>query len=691
MLKLGRPNSTMTYPNLHDTFTSPPHLSYEMLLAGLNLLNQGVTLFDHNLCLVAWNQRFLDLLDFPSELACVGMPFEAFIRYNAERGEYGPGDPEIYVQERVSAAQTFLPHRTERTRPNGRILTVQGSPLPHHGFITLYTDITEQRAYEQLIRKQNAELEEHVQRRTAELEAANQRLQEANTANSEIAAALKRSEERLRLITDTIPALIAYFDRRQIYRYANKGYSDWFGRRNEHIVGHHIESALGAKFYAAVKSYVEKAIAGTQVTYEYSMDKEDGSTIFARSTLVPEISPEGRVLGCFVLSFDITEQKHTQAALVQAQKMEAVGQLSGGMAHDFNNMLTVVIGNLAELRTRHGDDEGIIEFLDPALHAADRGVELIKRLLSFSRQQPLEPRPVQISGLILGMMKLLRRSLSENIDITADTDNASLYAMADPHQLESAILNLALNARDAMPEGGQLAIRSKLTCLQGRESHDLQLPAGEYVQIDVADNGIGMSSDIQMRVFEPFFTTKRFGSGSGLGLSMVYGFVKQSGGGVCLSSQLGKGTTFSLYLPRAEEESQPSGRLNFQGRAGGRDKPLVLLVEDDPDVRRVVRLQLTGLGYPVLEAESGDEAAIMIESIPEIGLLLSDVVMPGQRNGRALAEFARHNRPQIRIALMSGYANGADAESAGFPMLEKPFTQAQLSNLLDEVTMCPRH
>lgn len=658
-----------------------------LLLSGLDLLDQGVTVFDADLKLVACNQRFLALLDFPPELGKVGTPFDAYIRYNAYRGEYGPGDPEQQVAERVALAWRFEPHDTERSRPDGSVLRVRGEPLPAGGFIALYTDMTEQQACDRLQQQQKADLESHVRARTAELEAANQQLREAHAANEQITAALRRSEERLRLITDTIPALIAYFDKHHIYRYANKGYSDWFGRRNEHIVGQHIEAALGSKFYAAVVAYVNEALTGRQVTYEYTMQKDDGSHIFARSTLVPEIAADGEVLGCFVLSFDITEQKQTQSALVQAQKMEAVGQLSGGLAHDFNNMLTVVIGNLAELRSRHQQQPAVLDYLEPALQAAERGVSLVRRLLTFARQQPLLPSAVDTGSLLQGMLQLIRRSLPETIQLQTQWPPQPLYAMADPHQLESAVFNLVLNARDAMPDGGQLQLLVDQQPLNEREAAERQLQAGSYVRLEVADSGVGMAPETLLRVFEPFFTTKRFGSGSGLGLAMVYSFARQSGGAVHVASTPGQGTRFVLWLPQTEPAARPAGRLDFSGKAGGRERPLTLLVEDDAEVRRVVRLQLTSLGYPVLEAESGDEALAMLENIDDIGLLVSDIVMPGQLNGRALAVAARRLRPRIRVVLMSGYEEGRH-EVPAFPKLEKPFTPAELAALLDEVMLC---
>ncbi len=666
----------------------PPGDAVAMLLSGLDQLEQGVTVFDAGLRLVACNQRFLSLLDFPPQLAAAGTPFEAFIRYNACRGEYGPGDAELQVVERVVRAQRFERHELERRRPDGSLLRVHGAPLPQGGFITLYSVLSA----EQAAARQPLPPSDPAGHAGA-LEQARQQLCAAQLANEQLGAALQRSEQRLRLITDTIPALIAYFDHGQIYRYANKGYADWFGRDSAQMSGRHISQALGSKFYAAVQRYVEEALTGKQVSYEYSMEKDDGSTIFARSTLVPEVGTAGEVLGCFVLSFDITEQKQTQAALVQAQKMEAIGQLSGGMAHDFNNMLTVVLGNLGELRRHLQQQPALLDYLDPALHAAGRGVELVRRLLGVARQQPLVAQPVRIGELIPGMLQLLQRSLPENIALDCQLAAAHDYVMADANQLESAILNLVLNARDAMPDGGLLQIVARVETLDAHAAAEWQLAAGDYIRIDVADNGCGMTPEVQLRVFEPFFTTKQFGSGSGLGLAMVYGFARQSGGQISVSSQPGCGSVFSLHLPRTTPSAQPYGQLDFSGKAGGRERPLVLLVEDDPEVRRVVQRQLSALGYPVVEAENGDEAALLLASIADIGLLLSDIVMPGQLGGRRLAALARQQRPELRILLMSGYAapaEVADEVSRDIPLLAKPFTEAQLARMLDEVMLCPR-
>lgn len=655
-----------------------------MLGAGLDLLDQGLTVFDAELRMVAWNAAFLRLLDFPESLARPGVSFEDFICFNAERGDYGPGDPAQQVAERVARARSFQPHTTERIRPNGRILSIRGFPLPHQGFITVYTDVTEQRRAAEQISRHQAELEEHIASRTEALTRANRELTAAVDSNRAITQALRRSEQRLREITDAIPAAIAYVDKDRIYRYANKGYAGWFGWTSEQVPGHRVPEVIGQELFDTISADVDRAMAGERISYEYRLTGRDGEPAYARSTLVPDLAPDGSVLGCYVHSMDVTEQRRTQAALAQAQKMEAIGQLTGGLAHDFNNMLTVVIGNLVALKENHPDDPLTENFVEPAMHAANRGAELIRRLLGFARRQPLEPEPVEVNELILGMSKLIRRSLPSTIAVSTASREPCLVAMVDAHQLENALLNLALNARDAMPNGGELRIESSLEHLNVHAAADLEVPPGDYVQIAVTDNGMGMDGSTLARVFEPFFTTKQFGMGSGLGMSMVYGFTKQSGGGVRIRSRQARGTTVALLLPRIEEAetqaSLPTGRHVAAADLAGK---LVLLAEDDADVRSVVRMQLSELGCAVVEAENGSEAADMVENIPAIALVISDVVMPGAMDGRALARFVRRFRPDLPMVLMSGFAEsefhtgGLDPDH-DLPLLAKPFSRDKL-------------
>ncbi|WP_374241887.1 PAS-domain containing protein [Zoogloea sp.] len=636
----------------------------DLLGAGLDLLDQGITVFDADLRMVAWNAAFLRLLDFPESLARPGVSFEDFIRFNAARGDYGPGDPAQQVAERVARARSFQPHTTERVRPNGRTLSIRGFPLANRGFIAVYTDITEQRRAEAQISRHQAELEAHIASRTE---------------------ALRRSEQRLREITDALPAAIAYVDKDGIYTYANKGYAEWFGWTTDTLPGHRVPEVIGETLFEMVAPNLARALAGERVSYEYRLTGRDGEPAYARSTLVPDVAPDGSVLGCYVHSMNVTEQRHAQAALAQAQKMEAIGQLTGGLAHDFNNMLTVVIGNLVALKENHPDDPLTENFVEPAMQAANRGAELIRRLLGFARRQPLEPEPVEVNELILGMSKLIRRSLPSTIAVSTASREPCLVAMVDAHQLENALLNLALNARDAMPNGGELRIESSLEHLGPHAAADLEVPPGDYVQIAVSDNGMGMDGSTLARVFEPFFTTKQFGMGSGLGMSMVYGFTKQSGGGVRIRSRQARGTTVALLLPRIDEEQTatplPAGRDIAAHDLAGK---LVLLAEDDADVRSVVRMQLAELGCAVVEAENGAEAADMVENIPAIALVISDVVMPGAMDGRALARFVRRFRPELPMVLMSGFAESGFHPGSGpapgneLPLLAKPFSRDKL-------------
>ena len=600
--------------------TDTPSSPSLALQHALDRLTQGLSVFDHDLCLVAWNQAFLQWLDLPSELVKPGLPFEHLLRHHVLRGEEAP-DAHTELALRV----------TERTR---------------------------------------------------ELQAINAQLRAANAQNEAIARSLQRSEAQMRLITDSIPALIAYFDRHRNYRYINRGYQEWFGLNPRHPEQVSAREYLGSTTYESIRPNVAEALAGRPVTFEYELQQISGRKVMVRTSLIPERSSDGAVVGCFELTFDITEQKRSHEMLVQAQKMEALGQLTGGLAHDFNNLLTVIIGNLSALADARPGDEMVAEFVDPAVQAARRGAELIKGLLSFSRQQPLEPQAVEVAAQIETVRRLVRRSLPEHLSLNVETAPEPLWAWTDPNLLQNALLNLLINARDAIAPGldGRIWIR---THLEAREP--LGLPAGRYVRLDVTDDGIGMDAATRARVFEPFFTTKRPGLGTGLGLAMVHDFVRQSGGAIDVTSTLGAGTTVSIWLPLAEDEAEDTA-ADADVDAATEPTPargLALLVEDEPQVRRVVRAQLLQLGYAVIEADNGAEALPLLEQIPDIQLLLSDVVMPGGVDGRRLARLALEAGRVRRIALMSGYAPADVSTDDDFPILAKPFTQGELARFLE--------
>jgi PAS domain S-box-containing protein len=634
---------------------------YESLRAALDLIDQGFTLIDSNLRFVAWNKTFLRLLDFPAEMGYVGAPFESFIRYNADRGEYGVSDRERYIDERMRSARAFEPHEIERTRPDGTVLLVRGVPVPGHGFVTLYSDITAQRNAERQIREHNALLETRVAERTTEL---------------------RRSEAQMRLITDSIPALIAYFDRDGAYRYINRGYHDWFGLDTANPGAASAMEPLGAVGNASIRGHVARALAGQAVTYEYETALVSGRRVDARTTLISGISPDGSIAGCFELTFDITEQKQAQAMLVQVQKMEALGQLTGGLAHDFNNILTVILGNLGAVMATHGSDTTLAEFVDPAVDAARRGAELIKALLSFSRTQPLEAQAADIAPLIASVGRLVRRSLPDSLQLEVGATDTPLWAWIDTDQLQNALLNLILNARDATRAQGRVGVHASSRVLDAAQAAELQVEPGRYVCIEVSDDGSGMDAPTLARAFEPFFTTKRVGQGTGLGLAMVYGFIKQSGGAIGVRSALGLGTTVSLWLRASDLASEPAlppGPGNDEAPA---DRGLALLVEDDRQVRQVVRRWLVELGFAVIEAENGSEALQILDQTPRIALLLTDVVMPGGVDGRVLAAHAQARRDGPRVLLMTGYAPDL-GHASDMPLLAKPFTKLQLAALVE--------
>ncbi len=390
---------------------------------------------------------------------------------------------------------------------------------------------------------------------------------------------------------------------------------------------------------------------------------------------------EGRV------AFEVAERMKAEEALRQAQKMEAIGQLTGGIAHDFNNLLTIIVGNIEMLQRRLPEDAGRLRrAADSAMQGARRAATLTQRLLAFSRRQPLDPKPIDANKLVAEMSELLRRTLGETVVLETVLAGGLWRTQADPNQLENVILNLAVNARDAMPDGGRLTIETANARLD--EAYVVALaetvPAGQYVLIAVSDTGTGMDKDTMEKVFEPFFTTKAVGKGTGLGLSQVYGFVRQSNGHVRLYSEVGEGTSVKIYLPRllgGEEEPvlEPS-RTQATARGEGET---ILVVEDEHDLRHYTTETLRELGYVVLEAPDGHTALDIVNRHPEIDLLFTDVVLTGGMNGRALADEALRRRPHLKVLFTTGYTSNAIVHHGrldpGVNLIGKPFAYADLA------------
>jgi signal transduction histidine kinase len=386
-----------------------------------------------------------------------------------------------------------------------------------------------------------------------------------------------------------------------------------------------------------------------------------------------------------------SQLRHNEEVLRQSQKMEAVGQLTGGIAHDFNNMLTGIIGSLELLRRRlaRGRTEDLDGLIDLGVTSANRAAALTHRLLAFSRRQSLDPKPVEMNELVNSMGELLHRSVNESIRLDMCLDPQLWTAEADPNQLESALLNLVLNARDAMPDGGMLMIETFNRKLDRTftNAYENLLP-GDYVVLSVTDTGCGMPENVISRAFDPFFTTKPIGQGTGLGLSMIYGFTKQSHGHVSIESQVGNGTTVQLFLPRFHGETPTDEAVIDNPTAGAREGETILIVEDDPAVRVLVSQVLSELGYAYLEAGDAAGAIPILESAQRIDLMISDVGLPGM-NGRQLADIGRQMRADLKVLFITGYAENAGARAGfldtGMQMITKPFAFDQLTAKVREM------
>ena len=395
---------------------------------------------------------------------------------------------------------------------------------------------------------------------------------------------------------------------------------------------------------------------------------------------------------------DITAQVEAEAALAtaedalrQAQKMEAVGQLTGGIAHDFNNLLAGISGSLELMQKRiaEGRTGEIGRFIAAAEGACRRAATLTQRLLAFSRRQTLDPRPTDINRLIAGMDELIRRSLGPDVELEVVGADGLWITKVDPSQLENALLNLCINARDAMvPDGGRVTIETANSLLDDRSAQERDLPPGQYVSLSVTDTGAGMDPSIIGRVFDPFFTTKPLGEGTGLGLSMVYGFVRQSGGQIRIQSELGEGTTLSLYLPRHVGEAEDGEAVEVMSATAGAGET-VLVVDDEPTIRMVIVEVLREYGYRALEASDATSAMKILDADGRIDLLVTDVGLPGGMNGRQIADAARLQRPGLKVLFITGYAESAAIESgqvaAGMDVVTKPFAVAALGAKISEL------
>lgn len=539
---------------------------------------------------------------------------------------------------------------------------VRALPIVQEGarrWLGANTDIEEQKAAQAELAQLNATLEDRVEQRT-------------------------RDRDRLwRLSTDLI--LVAGFD--GIIKSANPAWKKLLGWDERELVGQQLTQLVHEDDRQRTAAEVQRLGTGrTTQRFENRYCHKDGSYKAISWIAVPDserIHAVGRDIS--VERESALALKEAEQRLRQSQKMEAIGQLTGGIAHDFNNLLQGISGSIELVRARlasgHSDD--IEHFMDSAAHSARRAAALIHRLLAFARRQSLESKTVDINRLVVSMEELMRRTLGEHIELVVDLGEETWRTCSDDNQLESALLNLAVNARDAMPKGGTLTLRTANATLEKSYTRLHEgLKPGDYVVISVSDTGSGMPPDVLARVFEPFFTTKPIGQGTGLGLSMIYGFAKQSGGHVRIHSQVGQGTEVSLYVPRHSDNSAQEAREALPASRQQGEGETLLVVEDDPAVRMIVLDELNELGYITLEAMDGATAIPILQSAQKIDLLISDVGLPGM-NGRQIAEIGRQHRPALPVLFMTGYAQSAAARSEflapGMAMISKPFSMDEMA------------
>jgi PAS domain S-box-containing protein len=613
------------------------------LRAVLENMSQGVVVIDNNLTIVASNQRAVDLLDLPADLLTPGADYRGVLRMSALRGDYGPGDPEDIVARIVDRVPSREPERFERRLPNGQIVGVRVAVIPGMGKIITFTNITGRRRAEHQLR-----LTQYSIDRVSDC--AFWTLRDGRLAGANDTACRKLGYERDALLNLSIFDVCPEITREQWTRI-------W------------VRVAAGASF-----------------TRQMNLRNVDGGVMPAEIS-ASFVQFDGKEYVC-AFARDITERMASEERLRHSQKMEALGQLAGGMAHEFNNVLTSVLGFARLAMKKPGDATRVSECLTEVVEAAQRASELTKQMLTFGRKQILEPKVLRAGELVRGLEKLFRTLIEESYVLDWAIDDETLSVEVDPNQLSQCVINLVINARHAMPDGGslQIGVRRAEQPEPFMTSHGDVLDPGSYACIFVRDTGTGIDRDTLQHIFEPFFTTKAAGKGTGLGLSLVYGMVRNSGGTIHVDTEVGVGTTFALFLPlvdaapTAEAVDPPATDVPVGNRE------TILLVEDEAPIRRLVTGVLEQLDYRVVSAANGVEALrVFANDRDAVDLVITDVIMP-EMDGLQLARQLNQQRPDLKVIYMTGYAPELTDHLAklsdNITLLRKPFAPDALARLV---------
>ena len=636
------------------------HEITEMTRSGLNLIKQAISIYDQDLALTVANRRFKTMFSLPDHLTQVGANFAETIRYLATKGEYGKiDDIDAFVAERVQQAKAFVPHYIERQRANGTTIAVEGSPLRQGGWVTVYTDITDIRAQEGLLRDSSKDLSDQLLKRSEELAQTNRELNATIIALEEAKQELMDSEMRLNATNAMTPAHIARVDTSGHYTYTNQKLDTIVPGRPKNILGMHLKEALGDEAYNAIAPKFSDAMQGQASAFEFPL-KQSGKQI--RVAFTPDTDANGEIIGAYLLSMDITDETNARQALMHTRRRELAAQLTSGLAHDFANLLTIILGQQNKLEALEKLPRDAREIVATTKDAALRGGALLSGLGQISEPRNLTLRSVDFDILIDRTARLIRATLDDNVELQVINHVPSAQLLLDDGFTQDALLNLALNANEAIHEGGTI----NLTATQ---SHP------DWLELVVRDTGTGFSDAALKNAFTPFYTTKTGKTGRGLGLSTVFDFAKVNGGRVILENHPEGGAEVTLRLPYKKAAPMTTG--------------VALLVEDNLSIRETIRDYLQSMGYSVLEADSAEEAQ-RLASLPDLTLVVSDLMLRGDLTGYDFAKAIRDDGVTTPILIVTGLPTDdpiRQRAAAEFMVLSKPFSFEQLAAQITSETL----
>ena len=626
-----------------------------MTRAGLNLIQQALTIYDAKLRLVLSNRRFQEMFDLPAHLHKPGAAFSDCILHLALRGDYGKlSDIESFVKERVEKAKSFTPHYMERVRANGQVISVEGTPLPHGGWVAVYTDITQIKRQEDMLRARSEELSGQLTAYSQELTTTNRKLASTISILEQSQQDLREVEARTRLTTEMMPAHIAHVGPDRRYTYSNKRLNLVMPGRPANIINRHIAEALGAQTYSLIEPHLNNALDGKSSVFEFT---DELSSRRIRTAFTPDTSNPNQVSGVYVLSMDVTEEAQARATLQQQSKREMASHLTSGLAHDFSNLLTIIMGAQGRL-SKFDLPPDARQLVDATLNAATRGGALLNSIADMVGNRAPHPQAITMKDVFDQLAPLAYSALDAQHNLILKPPKTDKQWLLDAGQLMDALLNLILNARDAIGQSGTITLAAKIV-------------KDTWIEFVVTDTGQGFSTNALQHAFDPFFTTKGE-NGTGLGLSMVYDVAKMNGGSLVLQNGF-RGARVTLRLPARQAIAQ-------------RPPGMALLVEDQTDLRDVFRNYLTGMGYSVIEASDAGEARALLGELSEITLILTDLQLKGEETGVDLISSLSDEKPLVLFmsSLPTTHPLVISAQRMA-PVLAKPFEIGDLRATLKDV------